>query len=41
MEDILEYVADMTQQLADLCREVAPTLAACLELASKLARERV
>jgi hypothetical protein len=39
MEDVFEYIADMAQQLADLCREGAPNLASCLELASKLARE--
>lgn len=39
--DLFEYIADMAQQMADLCREHAPTLAICLELAAQLARERI
>ena len=41
MNDLLDYIADMTQQMADLCRHTAPALALCLELASRLARERL
>lgn len=40
MQDLFEYIADMAQQMAELCHETAPTLALCLELASKLAREQ-
>lgn len=40
MNDLYEYIADMTQQMAELCREAAPTLALCLELASRLARQQ-
>lgn len=39
-KDLLNYVADMAQQLADLSRPVSRAIAACLDLAAMLARER-
>ena len=41
MNDLFDSIADMTQQMADLCRAKAPTLALCLELASRLARGKI
>lgn len=40
MNDFFDYIADMAEQMAELCREPAPLLAMCLDLAAKLARER-
>jgi hypothetical protein len=37
-DDVLAYVADVAQQLADLCREASPRVSICLELAAMLAR---
>lgn len=39
-EDILDYIADMAEQLADLSRPVSGAIAACFDLAALLARER-
>ncbi len=38
---ILEYVADMAQQLADLCREHYPAVAKVLEIAAEFARDKL
>ena len=38
---ILEYVADMAQQLADLCREHSPPVAKVLEIAAEFARGKL
>lgn len=40
-KDVLQHIADLTRELAVLCRAYAPHLALCLELASKLARDRL
>jgi len=41
MREILDYVADMAQQLSEMCREHAPHVAALLHLAARLARASV
>lgn len=38
-QDLLEYVADMTAQLAALARGQAPAIAKVLEIAAELARD--
>ena len=40
-DDVLEYVADLSQQLATMVREHSPAAAAALELAAELARDRL
>lgn len=36
--EIRKYVADMAQQLADLCRETMPVVAKVLDVASEMAK---
>lgn len=38
-QDVIEYVADMASQLANLGREYLPLLARVLDLAAEMARE--
>ena len=38
-QDLIQYVADMTQQLADLCREHFPVVARVLDVAAEFARD--
>ena len=38
-EDIIEYVADMADQLANLVREHLPAVAKVLEIAAEMARD--
>jgi hypothetical protein len=38
-EDIIQYVADMTRQLAELCRQHYPGVARILDFAAEFARE--
>ena len=40
-QDILEYVAELSQQLADMAREHSRAVAAALELAAVLALEKI
>jgi hypothetical protein len=38
-QDLIEYVADMADQLADLAREHLPAVAKVLEIAAEMARD--